>query len=64
MKDGKIRLTVAGIDPTDFPDMSDAYFSSGVASLAKKFVSLTNKELETLAIDWPEKLWDMAVREI
>lgn len=49
-------LVVDGVDLNDWPDFCDTYFSEG------KFTDgsdLNDSELDMLAIEYPEVLWDM-----
>lgn len=52
-------ITVAGVDPKDYPDFSDAYFSGG--QWIDTGEPLNGDELDKLAVDYPELLNQMAV---
>ena len=53
-----VDVEVDGVDPTDFPDFSDAYFSKAVYKDTGQ--ELSNEELEKLEHDYRHKIWDMA----
>lgn len=51
-------LEVEGVDPSDYPDFCDAYFSRGFH--IKENRELTPEELEELREKYPDILWDKA----
>ena len=57
--DGKkvVDLEVDGVDSGDYPDFSDAYFSSGCY---EDGTPLTDDELDRLTILASDVLWEMA----
>ena len=57
--DGKkvVDLEVDGIDGGDYPDFSDAYFSSGCV---EDGTPLTDDELDRLTILASDVVWEMA----
>ena len=59
MLNGKnvIDLEVDGVDPRDYPDFSDAYFSNGCY---EDGTPLTDDELERLNDLAADVLWEMA----
>ena len=59
MLNGKnvVDLEVDGVDPRDYPDFSDAYFSSGSY---EDGTPLTDDELERLTELAGDVLWEMA----
>ena len=59
MLNGKnvVDLEVDGVDPRDYPDFSDAYFSSGSY---EDGTPLTDEELERLTELAGDVLWEMA----
>jgi hypothetical protein len=52
-----IDLEVDGVDSSDYPDFSDAYFSSGSY---EDGTPLTEEELDKLTILAGDVLWEMA----
>ncbi len=52
-----VDLEVDGVDSGDYPDFSDAYFSSGCY---KDGTPLTEEELDRLTILADDVLWEMA----
>jgi hypothetical protein len=52
-----IDLEVDGVDSSDYPDFSDAYFSSGSY---EDGTPLTEEELDKLTILADDVLWEMA----
>jgi hypothetical protein len=52
-----VNLQVDGVDSRDYPDFSDAYFSSGSY---EDGTPLTDDELERLADLAGDVLWEMA----
>ncbi len=59
MLNGKnvVDLEVDGVDPRDYPDFSDAYFSNGCY---EDGTPLTDEELERLNDLASDVLWEMA----
>ena len=59
MLNGKnvVDLEVDGVDPRDYPDFSDAYFSNGCY---EDGTPLTDEELERLTELASDVLWEMA----
>lgn len=59
MLNGKkvVDLEVDGVDPSDYPDFSDAYFSSGSY---EDGTPLTEDELNQLTDVAGDVLWEMA----
>jgi hypothetical protein len=55
-------LSVDGVDPKDYPDFSDAYFSQG--SFKSTGIDLTEEELDNLAEEQPELLHEMAYESL
>jgi hypothetical protein len=53
-----VDLEVDGVDPNDYPDFCDAYFSHGVFEDTKEY--LTDEELELLAENNGDVLNEMA----
>ena len=52
-----VDLEVDGVDPRDYPDFSDAYFSS---ASYEDGTPLTDDELDKLTILADDVLWEMA----
>ena len=52
-----IDLEVGGVDGGDYPDFSDAYFSSGCY---EDGTPLTDDELDQLSLLADDVLWEMA----
>jgi hypothetical protein len=52
-----VDLEVDGVDSRDYPDFSDAYFSSGCY---EDGTPLTEEELDRLTILADDVLWEMA----
>jgi len=52
-----VDLEVEGVDSADYPDFSDAYFSSGCY---EDGTPLTEEELDRLTILADDVLWEMA----
>lgn len=52
-----VDLEVDGVDPRDYPDFSDAYFSYGCY---EDGTELTDEELDQLTILASDVLWEMA----
>ena len=52
-----VNLEVDGVDPRDYPDFSDAYFSNGSY---EDGTPLTDDELERLNDLAADVLWEMA----
>jgi hypothetical protein len=52
-----VDLEVDGVDSRDYPDFSDAYFSSGCY---EDGTPLTEEELDKLTILADDVLWEMA----
>ena len=63
MLDGKkvVDLEVDGVDSGDYPDFSDAYFSSGCY---EDGTPLTEDELDQLTILADDVLWEMAFESL
>ena len=61
--DGKkvVDLEVDGVDSGDYPDFSDAYFSSGCY---EDGTPLTDDELDRLTILASDVLWEMAFERL
>jgi hypothetical protein len=56
-----IDLEVDGVDSGDYPDFSDAYFSSGCY---EDGTPLTDEELDKLTILADDVLWEMAFEKL
>lgn len=56
-----VDLEVDGVDSRDYPDFSDAYFSSGCY---EDGTSLTDDELDRLTILASDVLWEMAFERL
>jgi hypothetical protein len=56
------NLSVDGVDPTDYPDFSDAYFYQG--NFKSTGLDLTDEELDNLAEEEPELLHEMAYESL
>lgn len=56
-----VDLEVDGVDPRDYPDFSDAYFSNGCY---EDGTPLTDEELERLNDLAADVLWEMAFERL
>ena len=56
-----VDLEVDGVDPRDYPDFSDAYFSDGCY---EDGTPLTDEELERLNDLASDVLWEMAFERL
>ena len=56
-----VDLEVDGVDSSDYPDFSDAYFSSGCY---EDGTPLTGDELDNLTILASDVLWEMAFESL
>lgn len=56
-----VDLEVDGVDSGDYPDFSDAYFSSGCY---EDGTPLTEEELDRLTILADDVLWEMAFEKL
>ena len=56
-----VDLEVDGVDSRDYPDFSDAYFSSGCY---EDGTPLTEEELDKLTILADDVLWEMAFEKL
>ena len=56
-----VDLEVDGVDSGDYPDFSDAYFSSGCY---EDGTPLTDEELDKLTILADDVLWEMAFEKL
>jgi hypothetical protein len=56
-----VDLEVDGVDSTDYPDFSDAYFSGGCY---EDGTPLTDDELDQLTILADDVLWEMAFESL
>ena len=56
-----VDLEVDGVDPRDYPDFSDAYFSNGCY---EDGTPLTDEELEILNDLASDVLWEMAFERL
>ena len=54
-----LDICIDGVDSSDYPDFCDAYFCSAYFDDTNE--NLTNAELDQLAIENPELVYEMAV---
>ena len=54
-------LVIGGVDPSDYPDFSDAFFESGETAEGRES---TEAELEHLTDKYPEALSEMAFESL